>query len=137
MNWSKGIIFGMALFVLFIVGMCIYMMISPKDDFDQQYYEKGLSFDRDYNREQQVIKDHAQPVVQVNNESIDISFVEKAEGSIKFLRPSSSSSDKVYQVNNVQMSIPTMTFSKGEWLLVFEWTSSNRAYLFQQKIYIK
>ncbi len=63
MNWGKGIIAGMIIFVLFIAGMCIYMFTSPQDDFDQQYYEKGLTFNHDYDREQQVTKDHAEPLI--------------------------------------------------------------------------
>ena len=138
MNWGKGIVFGMAAFVIFIVGMCVYMVLSPTDSFDHEYYEKGLDFDHDYNREQQVAKDHAQPIIQqLGDDKMEFTFAQPAKGTIKFMRPSSSASDKIYQVNSLQVDIPLASLAAGEWQLVFEWTSNKKAYLYQKEIYIK
>ncbi len=138
MNWGKGIVFGMAAFVIFIVGMCIYMVSSPTDSFDHEYYEKGLDFDHDYNREQQVVKDHAQPsILQVGDTKMEFTFAEPAKGTIKFMRPSSASSDKIYEINSAKADIPLASLAAGEWQLVFEWTSNKKAYLYQKEIYIK
>ncbi len=41
MNWGKGIITGMIIFMLFILSMCIYMFRMPADEYDHQYYEKA------------------------------------------------------------------------------------------------
>ncbi len=140
MNWGKGIIIGMAIFIVFIVGMCIYMFQSPTDDFDHQYYEKGLSFDHDYDREKQVANDHTQPTIAIDNKQILFAFVQAAKGTIKFIRPSSTTADKVFTINtdsNNQMSLPITNFALGKWQIVFEWTSGSKAYLYQQEIYIK
>jgi len=139
MNWGKGIITGMAIFVVFIVGMCIYMLASPTDDFDHRYYEKGLTFNHDYDREQQVVKDHAKPEIQISDGYIRVTFVQPAKGSVKFLRPSSTASDKLYTLdsNGTETDIPLGSLARGKWQLVFEWTSNNKAYLYQQEIYIK
>ena len=140
MNWGKGIIIGMAIFVVFIVGMCIYMIASPTDAFDHQYYEKGLSFNQDYNREEQVTKDHAQPQIEIEDHQIKFVFSQPAKGTIKFMRPSSTSKDRVYSINSAKglaSSVPLESFAAGKWQLVFEWTSNHKAYLYQQEIYIK
>ncbi|MGZ3763810.1 MAG: FixH family protein [Mucilaginibacter sp.] len=140
MNWGKGIIIGMAVFVLFIVGMCIYMVASPTDDFDHQYYEKGLSFNHDYDREEQVTKDHAEPIIRLNNQNIDLKFVQPVKGTVTFMRPSSTVSDKVYALNsgnNNEIDIPIEPLAAGKWQLVFEWTSNNKAYLYQQEVFVK
>jgi len=137
MNWGKGIVFGMAAFVIFIVGMCVYMVSSPTDSFDHEYYEKGLDFDHDFSREQQVVKDHAQPIIQLGADKIEFTFAQPAKGTIKFMRPSSTSSDKIYQINSAQAEIPITSLAAGDWQLVFEWTSNKKAYLYQKEIYIK
>jgi hypothetical protein len=137
MNWGKGIVLGMAAFVVFIIGLCVYMVASPTDDFDHQYYEKGLNFDHDYEREQQVVKDNAQPVMQFSNDQLKLIFSQSAKGTVKFIRPSSALPDKVYAIDNTELTIPLRSLATGKWQLTFEWTSKKKAYLFQNEIYIK
>jgi hypothetical protein len=76
MNWGKATVLILIVFVLFIGGMSVYMFRSPKDDYDPQYYEDGINFDHDYNRETQVNKDHAQPAIRINTDSIK--FIDEA-----------------------------------------------------------
>jgi hypothetical protein len=137
MNWGKGIIGGMIMFMLFIIGMCIYMFMAPADDYDHQYYEKGLSFNHDYNREQQVSKDHAQPIIGQTGDHITFLFSEPVNGSVKFMRPSSTAMDKVFKLEGKQLTIATASIKSGQWQLVFDWTSNNKAYLYQHEIYVK
>ena len=96
MNWGKGIVIGIAIFVIFIVGMCIYMFVSPTDDYDHQYYEKGLTFNHDYDREEQVIKDHAQPLIGLTDRQVILTFGQPAKGKVRFMRPSNATADRVY-----------------------------------------
>jgi hypothetical protein len=137
MNWGKGIVIGLAAFVVFIIGLCVYMVASPTDDIDHQYYEKGLNFDHDYEREQQVVKDNAQPLIQFSNDQLKLIFSQSAKGTVKFMRPSSTLSDKVYPVNNTELDIPLKSLARGEWQLTFEWKSNKKAYLFNHEVYIK
>jgi hypothetical protein len=140
MNWGKGIVAVLAIFVAFIVILCVYMVASPTDDFDHQYYEKGLNFNHDYNRELQVTKDHAQPLIQVGDKLIRFIFTRPVKGTIKFMRPSSNAPDKVYPLNSdngKEVDIPIEPFAAGRWQLEFEWVSNNNAYLYHQEIYIK
>jgi hypothetical protein len=140
MNWGKGIIAGMILFMLFILTLCTLMVMAPTDDYDHQYYEKGLTFNQYYNKEQQVIKDHAEPIVTVSGDFLKIKFSGPAAGTLQLQRPSNNSLDKVYNVDsgentNVEISIKSIT--KGKWLLIFDWKSNNKAYLYQKSIFLK
>jgi hypothetical protein len=137
MNWGKGIVGGMIVFMLFILGMCIYMFIAPADDYDHQYYEKGLSFNHDYDREQQVSKDHAQPMITMTGDSITFLFSQPVTGSVKFQRPSSTDMDKIFKLDGKQVTIVSAAIKPGPWQLVFDWTSNNKAYLYQHEIYVK
>ncbi|ASU31956.1 FixH family protein [Mucilaginibacter xinganensis] len=140
MNWGKGIIAGMILFMLFILTMCVYMFMAPVDDYDHEYYEKGLTFNQYYNKEKQVIKDNARPVVSVSGGNIRVVFTRPAKGSLKLQRPSDNQLDKVYQLSTGaanEFEVPVEGITKGQWILIFNWTSNNKEYLYQQEMFIK
>jgi len=137
MNWGKGIILGMALFMLFIIGMCVYMFRMPADEYDHHYYEKGLNFDQDYNKEMQVVTDRTRPEIRINGDVVHIDFKKSAKGNIRFIRPSSEALDKVFQLNTgtgktALFSIVTLV--KGRWQLVLEWKSDQKNYLYEQEV---
>jgi hypothetical protein len=139
MNWGKATILVLLAFVLFISGMSIYMFRSPTDDYDHQYYEDGLNFDHDYNREAQVTRDHAQPLITVSKDSIIFVFPQPIKGRVTFMRPSSDAKDAVYALDNKNskpMQFETAALTKGKWQLVVEWESNRKAYLYHQEVYI-
>lgn len=128
----------MTLFVLFILSMCIYMFKMPADEYDHQYYEKGLNFEKDLVKEKRVLADHAQPQITVSGDVVNINFAAAATGTARFLRPSSEALDKVLQLDggqNQKLSVKNLT--RGRWQIVLEWTSDQKAYLYQQDVYLK
>ena len=140
MNWGKGIVGGMVVFILFILGMCIYMFKMPEDEYDHQYYEKGLNFNQEYIKEQQVKKDHAWPSVYILQNRLKLAFVLPATGTVKFLRSSSSSLDKTFkfrQSGSEEVNIPIEKLLKGKWKLEIEWVSNQKSYLYKQDIFIR
>lgn len=137
MNWGKVIVITLAIFGLFIAGMSVYMFATPQDDYDHEYYEKGLNFDKDYAREENVVKDDAQPHIRIDNSALYISFKNTASGTIKFERPSDTHMDRIFAVNTAYYIVPTAKLLPGEWQVVFEWKSGGHPYLYQQKIFIK
>lgn len=140
MNWGKGIISGMILFMLFIISMCVYMFWLPADDYDHQYYEKGLSFNKDYNREVQVVKDHAEPSIAIKGQVMTITFTRPAVGTITWLRPSNQYQDRVFKINThagPSIDLPISAIEKGKWRLIVDWESDHKAYLYQKGIFIK
>jgi len=141
MNWGKYLILGMACFMLFIVGMAVYMFAQTKDEYDRQYYEKGLNFDADYTRQKQVLTDKAQPKIALNNKSISIKFTSAAKGKLYFNRPSNGKLDQVLPFENTNddptLTIPLNKLATGPWHLRFEWESNHKQYLYEQEITIK
>ena len=140
MNWGKITVAILVAFVLFISGLSYIMFKSPNDEYDHQYYEDGLNFDRDYTRERLVINDHAQPVVQVDTCCVKLIFRQVVAGEVKFIRPSSDAADKTYKLDNKNgqpIEILTNHLVKGRWLLVFDWKSNNKNYLYQKEVFIK
>jgi hypothetical protein len=140
MNWGKGIIIGMAMFMAFILCMCVYMFRMPTDEYDHQYYEKGLNFDKDFDSERQVYKDHAQPEINISGKEVSVTFVEQATGTVRFIRPSSEVLDKTFKLNTNAGKETAMSVSSlvaGKWQMVLEWKSSNKSYLYHKEIFIK
>lgn len=140
MNWGKGIVLGMIVFMLYIIGMSIYMFMAPADEYDHQYYEKGLTFNADYKKEKQVFNDHAQPQIAVAAGSVKLSFKAPVKGTISFIRQSDKTldrKDKLDSGTGRDIEFGTSNFAKGRWRLVMDWQSDNKVYLYQQEIFIK
>lgn len=140
MNWGKATVVILVVFVLFIGSMSVYMFRAPADDYDHQYYEDGLNYDRDYNREEQVTKDHAEPLIEISRDSIKFIFPQIISGQVKFMRPSSDARDGIYPIDNkdgAPVRLSTAHLEKGKWQLSFNWKSGNKAYLYHQEVYIK
>ena len=140
MNWGKGLIIGMAIFMLFIISMCVYMFRMPADEYDHQYYEKGLNFDKDFAKEKQVVADHTQPAISIEAGQAHIAFTKPANGTARFIRPSSEALDKTFQLNTNSSSSTSLALNglvAGKWRLVLDWKSGDKAYLYQQEVYIK
>lgn len=140
MNWGKTTVAILVVFVLFISGLSYFMFSAPDDEYDHQYYENGLNFDHDYNRETQVTKDHAQPLIDVDASNIKIIFPQVVKGTVRMSRPSSDVSDTTINLDNKNgnaIDISTSHLVKGKWQLVFDWKSNQKDYLYQHEIYVK
>lgn len=139
MNWGKSLVAGMATFMLFIIGMGVYMVSRPTDDYDKQYYEKGLAFDKEYTREKQVVTDKAQPLISFADKEMVVKFTEPADGVLKFKRSSDRHMDKTITIESNAdntMRIPLSQLAAGQWLLHFEWVSHQKSYEYEQEIYL-
>jgi hypothetical protein len=140
MNWGKATVAILITFVLFISGLSYFMFSAPNDEYDHQYYEDGLNFDHDYNREAQVTKDHAAPVIEIDTCCIKLTFSQLIKGEVRMSRPSSDARDTTFALDNKNgnpVLILTKHLAKGKWALVFDWKSDNKAYLYQHEVYIK
>ncbi|MFD0764357.1 FixH family protein [Mucilaginibacter lutimaris] len=139
MNWGKGLVIGMLLFMSFIISMSFYMFKMPADDYDHQYYEKGLNYNTDYAKEKQVITDKARPIIKQLDGEISIAFKQPATGTIKLITPLGKSKDLIFALNTGQQNyatIPVNKLSTGRWAIRIDWNSGNIGYLYQQDLYI-
>ena len=141
MNWGTKIVLGMATFMIFIVAMVLIMFTSSKDGLvDNDYYEKGINYNKVYNRKEQMNQDHAQPEVSVGTDMIILRFKDKAEGIAKLMRTSDKELDKTipFKTNvNQQVIVASGMLKSGSWRLILEWVSNGKSYLYEQEITIK
>jgi len=137
MNWGKGLITGMAIFMLFILSMCVYMFRVPADEYDHQYYEKGLTFNAELEKERLAVTDHAQPQITVAGTAVTVAFTKPARGTASFIRPSSAAQDKRFIIetgDQCSVSLPVAALAKGRWKLLLEWRSGQKHYSYQQEL---
>jgi hypothetical protein len=138
MNWGTKLILGMASFMLFIVALVLIMFNSKKDALvDTDYYEKGIQYNKVYNRKEQTKNDHAAPEVSTNRDMIIIRFKDPAKGTAALMRTSDKALDKIlpFESNmNNQLIIPAGRLKSGSWRLILEWISNDKSYLHEQEI---
>ena len=131
---------GMGAFMLYIIVMGVYMFGQSSDDYDHQYYEKGLAYDSVYNQEKQVVTDKVQPVIKVEQANLHINFIAPANGSVQFERLADPSLDRVVAFtsdNKNEVIIPLDKFKTGRWDLSLAWVNNGKKYLYQKQIRVK
>lgn len=138
MNWGTKLVIGMLCFMSFIIVLGI-LMFNSKDDalVDKDYYEKGLEYDKDYNRKEQVKTDDAAPEITVLSDEMRITFKAAAQGELKLIRNSDQRMDKKTAIktdgaNQVKPSLKGI--SKGRWKIILSWMTDGKAYLNEQEI---
>ena len=136
MNWGKGLVIGLGLFMSFVIFLVVMMFQAPDDSYDKDYYEKGLAYDKEFDQKKQVIQDQATPEVQVNDEFIYISFKGLTKGSVEFKRPSDKALDKTFELKDKQVQIPRTSLTKGEWKLIMRWQNQDKSYWHEENLFL-
>jgi len=141
MNWGTKLIIGMLSFMTFIIVLAVLMIRSETDALvDQDYYEKGLNYDREFSLKAQVVKDNALPAILVTGENLIITFKTQATGTLKIMRTAKKSMDRIVSFktdHNQTVMLSSGDLAKGNWKFIMQWKASNgKAYLNEQEVSI-
>jgi len=140
MNWGTKIVMGMISFMMFIVGMVIYMFhVHGRDALiEENYYEKGIKYNAEYNAKQQVTDDNAIPKVTITKTQIIIEIKDSAAYNLILMRPINSADDVKLNGNTSGPAnlilVDKTKMAKGRWFLNLQWRSSGKDYLFKNNI---
>lgn len=139
MNWGKKLIIGMALFMAFIVSLGAVMIMKTDDDalIEKNYYEKGISYGKDFDAKQAAIDDMVLPAIHTNNFGVTITFPVPVKYQLVCRRLSDYHMDKVFngytdEDRNIQLSKGML--ESGPWRLRIEYTADDKNYLFEGEI---
>ncbi|MDB5013958.1 MAG: FixH family protein [Daejeonella sp.] len=139
MNWGKKLIIGMVLFMIFIVTLGTIMIMKGKDDslIENDYYEKGQTFDKDYNAKQRAIDDLVIPSININDLGLTITFPVPVTYKLICRRSSDKDLDKTFdgstdEDRNIQ--VLKSELEPGPWLIRIEYAASGKNYLFETEI---
>lgn len=131
----------MGTFMSFIIVLVVIMFNSKTDALvDNDYYEKGINYDKVYKLKEQVNIDHAKPEIMVSKATISLVFNEQAKGNLRLMRTSDKRLDRAMDFEtdqNRKVLIPAQHLPKGSWRLIVEWESQSKKYLIEQEINIK
>ncbi|MCX2477230.1 FixH family protein [Pedobacter sp. MC2016-05] len=139
-NWGAKLAFVMVIFILFIMGMVTYMfMVHGRDSLvDEDYYEKGLDYTKEYNSKANVIRDHEAPVVKVTSSQIIIELKNKATYSMRIMRPADQKSDQNRKGEtdgaDNKIVVEQLGMAKGLWILNLNWSSNGKTYAYEKNI---
>lgn len=139
MNWGTKISIGLGLFMAFIVGMGIKMILSNSDDLvESDYYEKGLAYNQDFKEQQDAVRDSVIPEIAASDKGLSIQFDKPASYTLVCKRPSDVKLDKYFsgELNNQNESlfIPKEELRSGVWQIGLEFTIKGKKYLVERKI---
>jgi hypothetical protein len=131
-NWSYGIIAAILIFMVFTMVL-VYIMVNQKVEvLYSDYYERSLSYDQVQERLSRGLNP-AFTVTYVLNASKDsvvfnLPFKESAKGTVAFVKPDDSASDKDFQFDLKQgdfLAVDISAFPKGLWQIELIWTSDS------------
>jgi len=138
MNWGTKLTVGMILFMGFIVTLVILMIKPHKTDslIDNNYYEKGQTFDLDYNASRDAIEDQMVPVIHTDSSGVSIVFPRAVSYEILLRNLANSSLDKGFKSDSAQtmVLIPGNQLKTGSWLLRIQYKADHKDYLYQNKV---
>lgn len=140
MNWGTKIVLGMIAFMLFIIGMVVYMFRVHDNDplITEDYYEQGINYDDQYKAKEQVLNDNAEPKIQISESQIIIQLKDSAQYELKLLNPSSSKQDYFKKGTTIGDSnlivIDKGEFKLGRWMLELKWNSGQKNYLYTKNV---
>lgn len=140
MNWGKRIVLGMVAFMLFIIAMVAYMFKVHGNDalVENDYYEKGLHYDSDYNAMNNVFADKAEPKIEISTNQLIIQLKDSVTYDLKFKCASKASVDIKATGNTIGQAnliiLDKAKLPKGLWFLELRWTYNQKTYLFKKDL---
>ena len=139
MNWGTKIVIGLALFMTFIIAMATKMFISAGDDdlVEKDYYEKGLSYDKQYDLQKVALADSVIPHIQVDQSGLAITFTSSSSYKLLCRRASDSALDKLIRGTTDSDNLLFISRSElrgGPWKLHLEFTQAGKDYLVEREI---
>ncbi|RZL47775.1 MAG: nitrogen fixation protein FixH [Pedobacter sp.] len=140
MNWGTKIVLGMVAFMLFIVAMVVYMFSVHSNDalVDEDYYEKGINYNQEYNASRNVITDKVAPKITLTANQLIIQLKDSANYELKLMRPSTVKDDikdKGLTVSDSNLIlINTQNMHTGLWFLELRWKSNGKEYQYKKSI---
>jgi hypothetical protein len=140
MNWGTKIVLGMVAFMLFIIGMVVYMFKVHDNDslVEEDYYEKGLNYNQEYQAKENVLNDDAEPNIKINVNQIIIELKDSASYELKLMSPANAKADISNKGNTIGETnlilIDKANMHTGLWILELKWLSKNKQYQFNKNI---
>lgn len=140
MNWGKGIIIAMALFIGFITFLVISLVSHTIDLESEDYYTKEINYEQEITAMENGNKLKSKIEMISQKEFVVVQIPEKENLSkiqVIFIRPDNKKLDKSYLVSGTKSYlIPKSELSKGTYNVEIRFESNSTACLQKETIII-
>lgn len=134
-SWGTGIVIAIIIFVVFTLATTIYLMNQKVDLVTEDYYKKGLEYQKQIDSEERTNQYSDQISIQSDGQFVLIDFPESIQsnqvsGEILFYRPSDSELDVKIPISlsNQKQVIPVSSLKKGFWRIKLNWSYKDKNY---------
>lgn len=134
-SWGTGIVISLIVFVIFSLTKTFYLMNQEVDLVTDDYYKKGLEYQKQIESEQRSIQLSNEIMINSDGKYLTIIFPEYingkiVNGEILLYRPSDSSLDLriPLSLENQKQIIPVSSLKKGLWRIKINWNYNNVSY---------
>lgn len=119
MNWGKGIIIAMALFMGFIVFLVVNMMMHRIDLQSEDYYKKEINYEQEIIAMKNFNQLDEGIVFKKQDDFMVVQLPEKVEFKnveVRLIRPDDNKLDRTYSIDNTKtFLIPNKELTKGNY----------------------
>lgn len=140
MNWGKGIVIGMGLFMAFIIFLVVNLMMQKVDLESEDYYKREINYESEINAiNNSNGLDHKVELLQQDNFLV-VQLPEKQDLNnleVRFMRPDDEKLDKSYHVEGTKSYlIPKTDLTKGTYNIEIRYKVDSKDCLQKETIYI-
>lgn len=140
MNWGKGIIVALALFVGFILFLVITLMRQDVDLVSEDYYKQEIDYEARIQKEQNGLNSAAKIKIVDQKSFVIIQLPDNIALTnvlVNLKRPNDEKLDKSFNIEGTKtFMLPKASLEKGKYDLTIEYTMNQKDCLLQQKIII-
>ncbi|WP_341905914.1 MULTISPECIES: FixH family protein [Fluviicola] len=141
MNWGKGIIIGMVLFMGFILTMVVTMMRQKIDLVEEDYYKRELNYEDQLAAQKMYVTSVEKIAVTSEKNNLHVYFpveFQKNDVTITLRRPNDKSKDLVLTIRPIsEVTIPTTDFPKGLFTVTINGSIQGKPYEMSEQVTIK
>lgn len=140
MNWGKGIVIGMSLFMIFILVLVIGLMSHRVDLQSEDYYQKEINYESELQAMRNSSELEAKIEVIEQSDFIVIQIPSEGEFSdlkVEFIRPDDDKLDQSFKINDTKSYlIERKKLVKGKYNVEIYYSYKGKDCLQKQNIYI-
>ncbi len=145
LNWGHKLAISMTVFIGFIVTLGIIMSTNNDSIEETNYYEKGLHYDNQIEREKNTKSLVEKPKIYFDNQSVALVITKPSNLKITatemlLYKPNAKSSDVLVDVGglveNEEVKIEMVNLAKGKWIAKFNWSDEERNFYMEQEFII-
>jgi len=140
-HWGKGIALGLGIFLLLNAVAVIFIIQQDYDLVETDYYEKGLSYEQQIQKEKNLV---GTMQLTVSNSVLQVRFPIEQKGTTpvgKIWFKHSQFAAKDFSIDLTVDStgtqlIHTGKIEKGAWNIRIDWSAAGKDYSYKQKLFL-